>query len=353
MARVSEQLLNLDFVMSMGLPGDVPLVVDDLEAVAAMMRATRKPLLVAPKDGLAVPVMQGHGAGVRRVGLRDDLLDAVASAHARRRRPGQGHRVCRARGPAHLRLVSGVRYHRPSLGDGGRHAGQRRGALRSGPAPARAAGGPLRVRRRHRRHRHARGVRPSLRPGAVARPAARHGPGSLLRPAELQLRRHDRRQRPGRAVDRRGVRARASSARSSARRSSTTWATWRSGCSPATSRWCSETSAWAGRAPSCRKSAWTTRRSRSTRSSRRGPAAITWPPGIREPITATSGCRGSSTGHARQVGADGKVTLKQRVSARVQDLRATPAAWELDPETQATLADLVGEARRLRDQAAS
>lgn len=62
MARVSEQLPNLDFVMSMGLPGDVPLVVDDLEAVAAMLRATRKPLLVAPKDGLAVSVIKDMAA---------------------------------------------------------------------------------------------------------------------------------------------------------------------------------------------------------------------------------------------------------------------------------------------------
>lgn len=42
----------------MGLPGDVPLVVDDLEAAAAMLRATRKPLLVAPKDGIAVPILK-------------------------------------------------------------------------------------------------------------------------------------------------------------------------------------------------------------------------------------------------------------------------------------------------------
>lgn len=58
MARISEQLHNVDFVMSMGLPGDVPLVVDDVEAVAAMLKSTRKPLLVAPKDGFAVPIVK-------------------------------------------------------------------------------------------------------------------------------------------------------------------------------------------------------------------------------------------------------------------------------------------------------
>lgn len=51
MASVCERLPNIDFVMSMGLPADVPMVVDDLAPVAAMMAGTRKPLLVAPRDG--------------------------------------------------------------------------------------------------------------------------------------------------------------------------------------------------------------------------------------------------------------------------------------------------------------
>jgi trimethylamine---corrinoid protein Co-methyltransferase len=54
LAAVSNRLENLDFVMSMGLPGDVPQVVDDLWAVAAMLGGTTKPLMVAPKDGIAV-----------------------------------------------------------------------------------------------------------------------------------------------------------------------------------------------------------------------------------------------------------------------------------------------------------
>ncbi len=51
MASMCERLPNIDFVMSMGLPADVPLVVDDLAPVAAMLAATRKPLLVAPRGG--------------------------------------------------------------------------------------------------------------------------------------------------------------------------------------------------------------------------------------------------------------------------------------------------------------
>jgi trimethylamine--corrinoid protein Co-methyltransferase len=51
MASICERLPNIDFVMSMGLPADVPMVVDDLAPVAAMLAGTRKPLMVAPRDG--------------------------------------------------------------------------------------------------------------------------------------------------------------------------------------------------------------------------------------------------------------------------------------------------------------
>ena len=58
LAGVCERLPNIDFVMSMGLPADAPRVVDDLAAAAAMFSATRKPLMVAPKDGAAVGVLR-------------------------------------------------------------------------------------------------------------------------------------------------------------------------------------------------------------------------------------------------------------------------------------------------------
>jgi trimethylamine--corrinoid protein Co-methyltransferase len=51
MAALCEMLPHIDFVMSMGLPADVPQAVDDLAQVDAMVRGTRKPLLVAPRDG--------------------------------------------------------------------------------------------------------------------------------------------------------------------------------------------------------------------------------------------------------------------------------------------------------------
>ena len=51
MAALCEKLPHIDFVMSMGLPGDVPQAIDDLAQVDAMVRGTRKPLLVAPRDG--------------------------------------------------------------------------------------------------------------------------------------------------------------------------------------------------------------------------------------------------------------------------------------------------------------
>jgi trimethylamine--corrinoid protein Co-methyltransferase len=51
MAALCEKLPNIDFVMSMGLPEDAPQAIDDLVQVDAMLRGTRKPLLVAPRDG--------------------------------------------------------------------------------------------------------------------------------------------------------------------------------------------------------------------------------------------------------------------------------------------------------------
>jgi trimethylamine---corrinoid protein Co-methyltransferase len=70
-ARVCEQLPNLDFAMSMGLPADVPLEIDDLSAVVAMLAGTRKPLLVAPKDGLAVSVVRDMAEAC---GQRDSIM---------------------------------------------------------------------------------------------------------------------------------------------------------------------------------------------------------------------------------------------------------------------------------------
>jgi len=51
MASMCERLPNIDFVMSMGLPTDVPMIVDDLAPVAAMLAGTHKPLMMAPRDG--------------------------------------------------------------------------------------------------------------------------------------------------------------------------------------------------------------------------------------------------------------------------------------------------------------
>ena len=59
MAHVADSLPNLEFVMSMGLPDDVDMVIDDMAPVAAMLRGTSKPLIVAPKDGNAVePILE-------------------------------------------------------------------------------------------------------------------------------------------------------------------------------------------------------------------------------------------------------------------------------------------------------
>ena len=58
MASTCEKLPNIDFVMSMGLPEDAPQAIDDLAQVAAMLKGTRKPLIVAPRDGHVLPQMK-------------------------------------------------------------------------------------------------------------------------------------------------------------------------------------------------------------------------------------------------------------------------------------------------------
>ena len=62
MAALCERLPNIDFVMSMGLPEDAPQAIDDLVQVDAMLRGTRKPLIVAPRNGYILPRMREMAA---------------------------------------------------------------------------------------------------------------------------------------------------------------------------------------------------------------------------------------------------------------------------------------------------
>lgn len=62
MASTCEKLANMDFIMSMGLPEDAPQAIDDLAQVAAMLKGTRKPLIVAPRDGHVLPQMKHMAA---------------------------------------------------------------------------------------------------------------------------------------------------------------------------------------------------------------------------------------------------------------------------------------------------
>jgi len=61
-AALCELLPNLDFVMSMGLPVDVPHELDDTAPVAAMLAGTQKPLWVAPRDGAVIPLIREMAA---------------------------------------------------------------------------------------------------------------------------------------------------------------------------------------------------------------------------------------------------------------------------------------------------
>ena len=68
MAALAERLPQLDFVMSMGLPEDVPQALDDLAPVAAMLAGTRKPLVVAPRNGDVVDAVVEMAAACGEAG---------------------------------------------------------------------------------------------------------------------------------------------------------------------------------------------------------------------------------------------------------------------------------------------
>ena len=62
MAALCEHLVDIDFVMSMGLPGDVPAARGDLAQFAAMLAGTRKPLLATAHDAASLRKMRDMAA---------------------------------------------------------------------------------------------------------------------------------------------------------------------------------------------------------------------------------------------------------------------------------------------------
>ena len=62
MAALCEHLVDIDFVMTMGLPGDVPAASGDLAQFAAMLAGTRKPLLATAHDAASLRKMRDMAA---------------------------------------------------------------------------------------------------------------------------------------------------------------------------------------------------------------------------------------------------------------------------------------------------
>lgn len=58
LAALQERLPDIDFVMSMAHPGEVDPAVADATQFAAMLRGTRKPILMVPPDAAALAIMQ-------------------------------------------------------------------------------------------------------------------------------------------------------------------------------------------------------------------------------------------------------------------------------------------------------
>lgn len=62
MAALGEKLPNIDFVMSMGSPEDVPSEDEDLATLVALLKGTRKPLLLTPRNGSQLARMKEMAA---------------------------------------------------------------------------------------------------------------------------------------------------------------------------------------------------------------------------------------------------------------------------------------------------
>ena len=251
MAALCEVLPNIDFVMSMGLPEDAPQGIDDLVQVVAMLRGTRKPLLVAPRDGSVLarmqemaatcgekesfgiyampspPLMHDPDALTKVIGCAELLIPLIYAPA-----PNMG-----ATGP---RSVTGAVLvgNAETLSGLVLHQSVKLGApfvygVGAGAMDMRTMTDPYRLARR------------------AARAAGRHRHGETLRAAELLLRRHVRLQAARRAVERREPPSAWPTARSPARRSCTTSATSSRACRAATSPSSWATSSWATRASSC------------------------------------------------------------------------------------------------------
>ena len=111
MAALCEKLPNIDFVMSMGLPEDAPQAIDDLVQVDAMLRGTRKPLLVAPRDGHVLAQDAGDGGACGEedsFGIYAMPSPPLISTRTRE----QGHRLRRAPHPADLGAGAEHGHHR-------------------------------------------------------------------------------------------------------------------------------------------------------------------------------------------------------------------------------------------------
>ena len=339
MAALCEKLPNIDFVMSMGLPEDAPQAIDDLVQVDAMLRGTRKPLLVAPRDG---HILAQHARRWRRSPARPT---ASASTPCRCRR-------CMLDEDGASKVIACAELGIPLIWAPAPNAGttapasiavgdrrrQRRGARRPRAAPGRQAGRAVRLGRRRRRHEHAHHERGVLVAGRVPRPAGADRPGALVRPAELRLRGALRQQGARRAVERRGRAHARSSARSRGRRCCTTSATSSAGLQSSYESIVLGDELSATPRRSCASCRWTTRRWRWTRSRPSGRAATTWPGRTRASTSGRSGratCFDTTRHDAWE--ADGSQTLLDRLRARVAELRSEPRAFELRGRVKAGL----------------
>ena len=167
LAALCEKLANVDFVMSMGFPENVPPEVEALSQQVAMLKGTRKPLLLVPRDGHMLEVMRDMAEACGGGGQSHRLRHALAPVDARRVRAQQDRGVRRAAHPARLRAGADRGHDGARFGHSRRRHRQRRSAQRAGAAPALQPRRSVCVRRRLRHARHADDDQPLRLSGVV------------------------------------------------------------------------------------------------------------------------------------------------------------------------------------------
>ena len=146
MAALQQKLTNIDYVLSMVHPHELPAQVAPVAQFAAMLRGTCKPLIMVPEDARHLEVFNEMAAACGAAGSWGDLCHADAAAAARQGVGGQADGLRPAGHPHGVRQRLPARRHGAGVGSRVRAARQRRDAERPCHHASRRSGSAVRVR---------------------------------------------------------------------------------------------------------------------------------------------------------------------------------------------------------------